>query len=604
MAKGIESVVTNISRQLGTLEVAIDQIYYGDPLKTSGGIKLPGATKNINGVLPLAQEIAKYDLCNILSTTLQNIKLDSTGSALGKKLDKVKEQAQKLSNQIDTSKLSAAVIKNPEKRDALLKSINELSDSIDSEVATISPQIVVTKNYIDDIVGSITNMSIGKDNLNQVPNADVQKILSGIQGVRSTLDNLANLGTAQDLINLASKIPGLNLASQIQDLQKAINPAQIIPALRQVATLLKSINQIGLKIVSYLNILQIVGKVLDILVKVLTVVIAILQAIAIPGLAIVTTITTKLATTVESIKRQVLAASKVVKEIQALIDLIYNFTIGVLGKISELQAAIESIIYNLETCKVTENSPALQDLKDSKAVLTNTATNLQTFVKDYASVDRNQQSYGSYSLKIVEEELVDSGIKYKRRKAIALDQRGVLIAETALTFATDNNILFEEVKLLLQNQGLPIEAEVGGTVQDTYKMLGVTDATLLTSNAAEIQKEVSTFVDALPGGTSFRRKIQKQIGSSTTQTAQEIKSKATSNLAGSSSKYPIQAQTQTISTGTKVNSDLLSPSQRAKWQSISTSPTAPSILKQKANLVLKNDLAAQGEVGISTGRTS
>ena len=603
MAKGIESVVTNISRQLGTLEVAIDQIYYGDPLKTSGGIKLPGATKNINGVLPLVQEIAKYDLCNIVSTTLQNIKLDSTGSALGKKLAKVKEQAQKLSSQIDTSQLSAAVIKNPEKRATLLKSINELSDSIDSEVATISPQIVVTKNYIDDIVGSITNTSIGKDNLNQIPNADVQKILSGIQGVRSTLDNLANLGTAQDLINLASNIPGLNLASQIQNLQKTINPAQIIPALQQITTLLKGINQIGLKIAGYLNILQIVGKVLDVLVKVFTVVSTVLSSIAIPGLLTVTTITTKLATGVEDIKRQILAAKKRVSEIQALIDLIYNFTIGVLGKVAELQAAIEPLIYNLEICKATENSPTLQGLKDSKAVLSNTAVNLKTFVKDYASVDKNQQSYGSYTLKIVEEELVDNGIKYKRRKAVALDQRGVLVAETELTFASDNGILFEEIKLLLQNSGLPIET--GTDIQDTYKALGIANEKKLTANAAAVQREVSSFVDGIKkGGKKFRRKMQQQLVSSTSQTAQGIRSTALANLAGSSSKYPIQAQTQTISTGTKVNSNLLTPSQRAKWQSISTSPTAPSILKQKANLVLKNDLAAQGEVGISTGRTS
>jgi hypothetical protein len=603
MAKGIESVITNISRQLGTLEVAIDQIYYGDPLKKSGGIRLPGATKNINGVLPLAQEIAKYDLCNILSTTLQNIKLDSTGSALGQKLAKVKEQAQKLSNQIDTSQLSAAVIKNPEKRATLLKSINELSNLIDSEVATVSPQIVVTKNYIDDVVGSITNVSVGKDNLNQIPNADVQKILSGIQGVRSTLDNLANLGTAQDLINLASNIPDLNLASQIQNLQKIINPAQLIPALQQITTLLRGINQIGLKIVGYLNILQIIGKVLDILVKVFTVVSKVLSSIAIPGLLTVTTVTTKLASGVENVKRQILAASKVVKEVQSLIDLIYNFTVGVLGKVAELQAAIEPLVYNLEVCKATENSPVLQGLKDSKAVLSNTAVNLKTFVKDYANVDKNQQNYGSYTLKIVEEELVDSGIKYKRRKAIALDQRGVLVAETELTFATDNSVLFEEIKLLLQNTGLPIET--GTDIQDTYKTLGIANEQKLNTNAAAVQREVSSFVDGInKGGKKFRRKMQQQLVSSTAQTAQGIRSAALANLAGSSSKYPIQAQTQTISTGTKVNSDLLSPSQRAKWQSISTSPTAPSILKQKANLVLKNDLAAQGEVGISTGRTS
>jgi len=603
MAKGIENVVTNISRQLGTLEVAIDQIYYGDPLKKSGGIKLPGTSKNINGVLPLVQEVSKYDLCNIVTTTLQNVKLDGLSSALSKKLDKVKEQAQKLSNQLDTSQLSAAVIKNPEKRDALLTSINELSNSIDSDVAAISPQIVVTKNYIDDIVGSITNVSIGKDNLNQIPNADVQRILSGIQGVRSTLDNLANLGTAQDLINLASNVPGLNLASQIQNLQKTINPAQIIPALQQITTLLKSINQIGLKIVSYLNILQIVGKVLDVLVKVFTVVKAVLSSIAIPGLLTVTTITTKLATGVEDLKKQILEAKKRVSEIQALIDLIYNFTIGVLGKVTELQAAIEPLIYNLEVCKATENSPTLQGLKDSKAVLSNTAVNLKTFVKDYANVDKNQQKYGSYTLKIVEEELVDNGIKYKRRKAIALDQRGVLVAETELTFATDNSILFEEIKLLLQNSGLPIET--GTDIQDTYKMLGIVNEQKLNTNAAAVQREVSSFVDGInKGGKKFRRKMQQQLVSSTAQTAQGIRSAALANLAGSSSKYPIQAQMQTISTGTKVNSNLLTPSQRAKWQSISTSTTAPSILKQKANQVLKNDLAAQGEVGISTGRTS
>jgi hypothetical protein len=109
----------------------------------------------------------------------------------------------------------------------------------------------------------------------------------------------------------------------------------------------------------------------------------------------------------------------------------------------------------MQVCNQTDNSPIINELDASRKRILKTIEDLDKFSNKYdQAINLNQNIFGGYILKIQEEEIVDEGIKYKRRRGIAIDSNGILVEQTDLTFATDTNIIIEELKLKLNNKGL------------------------------------------------------------------------------------------------------------------------------------------------------
>lgn len=557
--KGFEGIITNISKQLATIESGIDDIYYGNKLKTTG-IKIPGTKGKINGILPITQEIAKIDLCNVLYFVLQNADLNKAvgrDSAVGKKLEQLKSKAKKLSIDLDNGQLTNKLI-SPEKLKTIGQSLNELTNEIDGDVIAVVPQLANAKNYIDDITGSINQYS----NLNTIPNADIQRIMSKIRGIQTTVQSISTISSVQDLLDLASKAAKVNLNQQVQELQKVINPAQLLPAFRRISTLLKGINQIALKLLNFVRILQTITKVAQAIVKVLTIVINLLKLIPIPNMVTIVALTQKFSDILQKVNTFLENTKKRLTEIAKLIELLYSFILDIVAKITQLLDILQTIITNLETCAATSNSPIIADLKNTQNTLNNTVTKLQTFTANYAAAlnNRNKQVYSGYTLEIIEEQLVDESIKNKRRKAIALDSRGVLVAETELTFATDTYTLFEELKLILRNKNLISETgfltpgivEIDLNEDELYKSIGLTNEADLVNTAAEMNAEVSNFIKGIKkGGRKFKRRIQQISAQFATQSAAQLKSTAKSGTftGGVSSKLPVRVTRPKISTG-------------------------------------------------------
>lgn len=610
--KGLEGIVTSISKQLANIDSKIDDIYYGNKTKNTG-IKLPGSRSKVNGILPIAQEISKIDLCNVLTYLLSNAKIPKD-SAIGKKIKSVEEKTKALADKLAKSKVGSAAIKSTDNLKELSKAIADATATMDDDVISAVPQLANARNYLNDVNGTITAYS----NLNTIPNADVQRILGKLNGVESTLMSIKTIGSAQDVLNIVQRTTGLNITGQLQRLQRIINPAQLLPTFKRISNTLRGINQIALKILNYIRILQVLTKVTTAVLKVLDIIRIILSFIPIPNIVTIVTITQKFSDALQSIKKFIETALKRVSQISALIELIYNFALGLVSKIGDLITVIDTLIFNLETCKVTEDSPVLEDLRGAKSTLQDTTRRLNSFIATYAEASKsgNLRVFNGLTLKIVEEEVVDEGVKNLRRKAIALDQRGVLVAETDLTFATDIDTLFEELQLLLRNRGIvndtsPVEDfDFLGPVptdQETYESVGLSGEDELIETSAEATAEVSNFIKGIKkGGKKFKRRIAQIVSNFATESAQALKDSARSGTFGGAtppgSKFAANLGSTTRAVTGRPPEDTpparLSLRERDKWEKIARNENAsgtiipnlyPEALRKKAIEIIAKD---------------
>jgi hypothetical protein len=658
--KGIEAVVTSISNKIADLNAGIDDIYYGNKLKKAkgGGIKIPGTTEKINGLLPIVTEIVNVDFCNILAMAVSKAaatKLDKVikdDSLVGRKLNKLKDLSGKAASALDSGKVTEELLKIANKKlqpkpegseklpplpltskasynsngrvdtvvteygtgrvtykddgsirveaigiklfppgsidkvnntqiitiivnaqteyinqqnnlkpktttlgqvaspasgstsqtpatDEFVKSLNELSSTIDTDAVTIVPQLANSKNYLDDIRGSISQYT----DLNTIPNADIQRVLGKIRGVKSTLDSISSINSIENVLDLASRASGININNQIQGLQKKINIAQIIPAIRYLSNLLKAVNKITLKLLSYVKILQTIGTVLQVLLKVLGILVKVLKAIPIPLMFVTSSVTQTLSSALQRIEKFLEATTKRVTQIISIVELVYNFIIGVSAKISELISLLDILILNLRSCEIisdpkTGTDPRLlEDLLAVKQDLVTTQSKLDGYTAEYAKAKADntgkQRTYNGYILKIVEEEVVDGGIKYKRRRGIATDSKGVLVAETQVTFATNLEVIYEELKLLLKST--PPKLDTGPVVDvpglppeqsddEVYESIGLANEEELNQTSVDINAEISNFIGSIKkGGKKFQKTTRKNLAKFATDNAQQIK---------------------------------------------------------------------------------
>jgi len=670
--KGIEAVVTNIANQIAIIEKGIDDVYYGNKanLAKGKGIKIPGTTEKINGILPIVKEINNVDFCNILSMVVSKAAATDLGkvigdeSLVGAKLNKLKALSNKASKAIDPGRITQELTKLASKKagtdqpadiqklpllpltskadydtdgkltsvtteltstpityksdssieyprldfvsptlktytttrlpsmkptnetlideiitnhteyinlqnslrrkivslaevstgvsnsptpatDDFLKSLDELTSTIDSDAVSIIPQLANSKNYLDDVKGSLSQYT----NPNTIPSGGIQKVLGKIRGVQSTLDSISSINSIQDVLDLASKATGINLGTQIQSLQKKINIAQIIPAIRYVSRLLKAINQTALKLAGYVRILQTVATTLQTLLNVLGIIVKVLKAIPIPLMFVTSSVTQTLSSALQRIERFLEATTKRISQVVTVVDLVYKFIIGVSAKISELISLLDILIYNLQTCEIISdpkkgtNPDLVKDLIDTKKGLEATQSTLDAYTAEYAIAKADttgkQRTYNGYVLKILEEEVVDNGIKYKRRRGVATDSKGVLIAETQLTFATDQEVIYEELKLLLKSKSpgefkldtgpvvgvsdiLNIPAEQSDN--EIYQSIGLTNQQSLNQTSVEVNQEISNFIGSIKkGGKKFQKTTRQNLAKFATENAQQLK---------------------------------------------------------------------------------
>jgi len=598
--KGLEKLITATTVALQKIENGIVNVAYGNPDK-DGGIKFPGRATKTNGLLPIFREINAIDFCNIISYSLGQVQLvrqevregQEEANSIEKKILKVRDVAKKALDFLDGDYLN-----NTKFDDAKIKELTgylaEVNNLIDTDILTLFPKLLQTKNQIFDVIGILTQISAAQstyENFNQIPNAEIQKLLTEIRKAREILSFIASLPSLGSIVDRL-------IPEQVKELQRILNPAQLLPYIRKGLNLARAADNICQEALQYVNTARIISKVLVILVKVLKIIIKFYRALPLPNTTTTHGITDTLIAARQKVDKKLDDAEKRAKQLNQLINVIYGTLITIAGAVREVVNQIQILILNLETCEDTKNSPMVNELVLVNGSLRASLARIDKITQSYldAQANANQATYNGYTFKIDEEELTDKGVKYKRRRAVAYDDRDILVEATQLTFATDVSILFEELKLLLINKGVtkdtgtvvPTVADITSilslpeTDQDIYTSIGMNeidgvlpDQQMSEENKAVLQA-VSAFVDGLPGGTKLKQRARQGIDANSVKLKSDIKEKKIDPTVGNQVTGGLTSSTGNITS--TINSAVETTSSTTSTASSAVTTTNPDLL--------------------------
>jgi len=574
--------------------------------------------------------INKVDICNIINYYLSKITTDKVFKNNPRALEQLKKVQLKASNlneaitkyttfstitnsartpESTTTTAPSNTDRSAEKQKLLgvLTELRRLGPEITQSIGPLLSVIPGTgklRSTLEDLTGYFGRYQSIAD----IPNQDIQKLVNKLYDVQGILSAISTLNSAQGLVNL------LQVQKQVEQLQKTLNPAQLIPAVKAILKAVKSLTQAGLQVLKIITFARTVVKLITTLVKVLDIIVKLFHTLPLPNMFTVYGINSTLETVKNTIQRQKETILKVLSQINRLLVLMYDFVLFLLEKINLVEQEILILLVKLTACEQLKGNPiikeaerALQDLKDVK-------TRLEQFANNYAQAQTdllNKIKIPGYTIGIVEEELVDEGKTLKRRRAVAYDDKGVLILEGNLSFATDTVVLVEELRLKLISQGLVQEGNNSLGIEDQQlldSVAGALDLTLEDDNAfdedsaaadvAETQKDLDSFITGLKNGEKLKKKVRKRVQDSVSQTKSKIQDQGISATSSNTSGVSAIEKTTSSSIAESATAKVLSKSERAKLKATITAAKFtrnPVLLKEaeKARKRLAEDDAAR-----------
>ena len=244
----------------------------------------------------------------------------------------------------------------------------------------------------------------------------------------------------------------------------------------------------------------------------------------------------------DAAKDNVSGLAKVLQAVNALLSITTIFVRYLLTNTVELQRRLQILLLNLELCESMQGSNVLDELKRTSEALRLLETQLGDYIKMYDSkTDPETAVFGTYDIRVIDEQVTEPSITNKRRRGIALDQNGFIVTQSDLTFATDATIIINEVKLKLMAAGLvqPTYATVDGTnLNIISESLNYIDNNDILQNDLNIQTfdngdtpdnldesqglGLNAFLNNLSGGRRLRKRVRSALASASSQVASQI----------------------------------------------------------------------------------
>ena len=327
---------------------------------------------------------------------------------------------------------------------------NAVITAQDATLLSQVPGLGGSLNFIDDFIGYINQYS----DYRNINNEDLQKILAKINQVRSVCVTIQLLDF-KSVVFAALEFLGVDVRAQIQKLSKVLDPTKLLPTIKQISNQVNAFVKIAQKIYGIISQVQFIIKILIILLKVLKFLVKFFLGNVLPALFLTMGIIATLETARDAAELAIAKAIKRLEQINSLMSVLLALARYILSNAIELLVRLEVLIAKLEGCEAMKDSPVLDDLKASYQNLKDIKEQLEAYVTNYeGKTSPDNAQFGLYSIRVVDEELTDPTIQNKRRRGIALDANGVLVAQSDLTFATNTSIIIQETKLKLVSQGL------------------------------------------------------------------------------------------------------------------------------------------------------
>ena len=303
--------------------------------------------------------------------------------------------------------------------------------------------------------------------------------------------------------------------------------------IRQLLQLIRSMIQIGLQVLRIIGFARVVVKILSVLVKVITVIQLLYRTLPLPNMFTVAGLTNTFSDIQIKVGEQKSKAQKILKQVDKLLVVVYSFTSKFLALLTPVQTALQILLESLTQC-----NPALAlEVQQTQSELTKVVEDLQKFNSGYEATSDSpvRVRIPGYTLTVIEEEVVDEGRTLKRRRAVAYDDRGILVLQGDLTFSTNIAVLIEELRLKLVQSGTTVREDTL-TADDTMlldNLSGILDTqgdldalnfdeAVAFADVVEVQGELDTFIKGLKDGAKLKKTVRRKVESRIAQARAEI----------------------------------------------------------------------------------
>lgn len=545
-------IIKKLSESINKINSSLYTVFEGKHILSAEDRKDASASKRMQdiGISGLLDLFVSVDLCNVLSYGANQLadpngnsnsfnpkkEPDNNASNLAKKKWKLQKKAYNIQKEIDAyySQYGDAINKNDLSKliQDLVTSLSTISsgeDSIDDpELLDAFPEIALLNNFIQNSVGFLTTNT----DVRNIPIAEVQKIIKFIDKVRSVCIKIQALSNP-----LSASINFLNpkLREDLNKIQKLIDPARIIPAIKTVSQSAAAARNATNQIMSIVRVAQLFVRLGILLVKVFAVILAFLLGIPIPSIFTTTGIQTAASSGYQKLFEKLNDIFTDLKALSSLLSSIIKLCTTLSIQIGLIIDKLNIVLINLEACN---NAPTdlVLELKTIRDDLKSSQNELNNFVDNYnKKKEISNNKFGNYTISIITEQVVNPAIKLVRRYGVALDSDGKIAVETTPTFASADIIIIQEVKLLLASKGLIVSMPSSLTTDQ----LTVVETALNFLQDDNINQDFNTnidnavdpsdnedenkgiglnaFINKLSGGKKLRKKMRESMAKSTNE---------------------------------------------------------------------------------------
>ena len=413
------------------------------------------------------------------------------------------------------------------------------------EISLLStvPGLGVNLNFIDDFIAQINKYS----DYRNIPNSELQRLVTQINTVRSVCVTIQNLDFKSALA-LVGNFLGTDIRAQIQKLSEFLDPTQIIKYLKEINSSLRAFIKIAQQVQGVLSLGQFLIKLALIFNKVFTFIIQFFLSNPAPGVSLTAGLISRFEDAKTKAKSETAGIATLLKTINSLLEVAVTFIRYILANTNELLSRLNILLVNLQACEAVKDSDVIAELQETRNSLLDLQEQFATYITQYDSkVNPSSMMFGEYDIRVVDEELTDKAIVNKRRRGIALDTKGQIVAQSDLTFATNTSIIIAEVQHKLMAIGLVksgvgiIDAATLDTIATSINYLNSND---IAENDLNIDRSaqnsaqtvealgISSFIEGLPGGSEFKQR-SKAVTTAYTDNAKAQVAKQKTAISGS-----------------------------------------------------------------------
>lgn len=424
--------------------------------------------------------INELDICNIINYFLN--KAIPPGSQLEEQFAKLKAEVKKINDKIDEIEDSSVYTKISDaqtKQQEILSLIN--SFNVPEFVLRLVPQggeLIKQLKSTADNISSITT------------SGDIGKVLGTLNEVKSSLKIIENLTSPADLVNIT------RAGQQVQKLQEVLNPSKLIPSLNALLVSVEGaarlLNLINNNLKKLAGLVKTLSRIISILKKVLLVI----KNIPIPARFVLVSTINALQDIARRLDKQLDKAEASLKELNLFLQSISKTVNDITILINVIIESLKKLLDKLKACAKTKDLPVVAK---TETLIVNLTTVNNEIIASIQTPDPKSVIYKGFKLTILTEEVTDEGITLRRRFGIATNTQGIVKVQTDLTYATLDEIIYNELRFEIDRLNLEVAENTNPSEEAALEeelLLPSEEEQLAEIAAAEA--DVATIIKSIP----------------------------------------------------------------------------------------------------------